>query len=53
METRAVERHDAGRLLTPMLQGVQSERGDRGGVGMSENTEYPALLVQAVVREID
>jgi hypothetical protein len=35
------------------LQGVQPERGDRGGVGMSENAEHPALLVQAVVGEID
>ena len=53
VEPRAVERYDAGRLLAPVLQGVQPERGDRGGVGMSENAEHPALLVQAVVREID
>ena len=53
VEPRAVERYDAGRLLAPVLQGVQPESGDRGGVGMSENAEYAALLVQAVVREID
>ena len=52
MKPRAVECHDAGRLLPPMLQGVEPERGDRGGVGMSEYAEYPALLVRAVVRKI-
>ena len=32
MEAFAVEGDDAGRLLPAVLQGVQAERGDRGGV---------------------
>ena len=52
MEPGAVESHDAGRLLSPMLQGMEAERGDRGGVGMAEDAEYSALLVRAVVRGI-
>ena len=39
-----IERDDAGRLLTAMLQGVQAERRDGGGVGMAENAEDAALL---------
>jgi hypothetical protein len=53
MEPDAVERDDAGRFLAAVLQGVQAERSDRSGVGVSENAEHPALLMQAVVREID
>ena len=53
MEPRAVESDDARRLLAAVLQGVQAERGDRGGVGMAENAEHAALLVQAVAVEID
>ena len=52
MEPRAVEGDDARRLLAAMLQGVQPQRGDRGGVGMSENAENAALLAQPVVVEI-
>jgi len=53
MKPRAVEGHYAGRLLAPVLQGVQPERYDRSGVGMSENSEHPALLVRAVVHQVD
>ena len=52
MEARAVEGDDARRLLSAMLQGVQAQRRDRGGVRMSENPENAALLSQPVVVEI-
>ena len=48
VEPHAVESDDAGGLLAAMLQGVQAERGDRGGVGMVENAEDAALLAQSV-----
>ena len=53
MEPRAVEGDDARRLLSAMLEGVQAERDDRRRVGMSENAEDAAFLVQAVLVEID
>ena len=49
VELVAVERDDAGRFLAAVLQRVQAERGHRGGVGMAEDAEYAALLVQPVV----
>ncbi len=48
MEALAVIGHDAGRLLTAMLQSVQPERGQRRGVVMAENTENAALFAQPV-----
>ena len=52
VEPRAVERYDAGRLLAPVLQGVQPERGDRGGVGVIENAEDAAFLAQSIAVKI-
>src|SRR5262249_38097717 len=52
MEALAVEADDAGRLLAAVLQGMQPERGDRRGVGMTKNPEYAALLTQPVGVEI-
>ena len=48
VEPDAVEGDDAGGLLAAMLQRVQAERGDGGGVGMVENAEDAALLAQPV-----
>ena len=48
VEPLAVEGDDARRLLTAMLQGVQPERGDRGGLGMAEDAEDAAFLAQPV-----
>ena len=53
MEALAVEGDDAGRFLAAMLQRVQAERGDRGGVGMAEDAEHAAFLAQPVAVEID
>ena len=49
MEMVAVEGDDAGGLLAAMLQGVQPERGQRGGVLVAEDAEDAALLAQAIV----
>src|SRR5258705_9124547 len=52
MEALAVERDDTGGFLAAMLERVQAERGDGGGVGMAENSEYAAFLTQAVAIHI-
>ena len=49
VELLAVEGGDARRLLTAMLQGVQAERSDRGGVVGAEDAEDTTLFVQLVV----
>ena len=43
MEALAVEGDDAGGLLAAMLQSVQAERRDGGGVGMAEDAEHAAF----------
>src|SRR5664280_2614567 len=48
METLAVETDDAGGFLAAMLERVQAERGDGGGVGMAENAEHAAFFAQPV-----
>ena len=48
VEALAVEGDDAGGFLAAMLQRVQAERGDGGGVGMAEDAEHAALLAQPV-----
>ena len=42
----AVIADDARRLLAAMLERMQAERGDRGGVGMAENAEDAAFFAQ-------
>ena len=44
MEAAAVEGDDAGGFLAAMLQGVQSECGDGGGLGVAEDAEHAAFL---------
>ena len=44
MEALAVEDDDAGGFLAAMLERVQAERGDGGGVGMAEDAEHAAFL---------
>ena len=51
VELLAVIGDDAGRLLAAMLQGMQAERGQRRGLGMAENAEHAAFLMQVVVIE--
>ena len=45
----AVEAGDAGRGLAPVLQRVQRERGDRGGVGAVPHADHGAFLMRMVV----
>ena len=51
MEMVAVEADDAGGFLAAMLERVEAERGERRGVGMVEDAEHAAFLVQAVLFE--
>ena len=44
VETLAVEGDDAGGFLAAVLQRVQAERGDGGGVGMAEDAEHAAFF---------
>src|SRR5215469_4823765 len=53
MEALAVIGDDAGRFLAAVLQGVQTERGDCGGVGVAVDAEDAALLAQAVGIEVE
>src|SRR5208283_1466651 len=48
IEALAVVTDDARRLLPTMLQCVQAERGDGGGVRMAENAEHAAFLAQPI-----
>ncbi len=51
VELAAVEGDDAGCLLAAMLQRVQPERGQRRGVGLSEDAEDATFLVWLIVAE--
>ena len=51
MEVLAVEGDDAGGFLAAVLQRVQAERGDGGGVGHVPDAEHAAFLVELVVRQ--
>ncbi len=53
MKTPAVEGDDAGGFLAAMLERMQAERGDGGGIGMAENAEHAAFLAQAVGIQIE
>src|SRR5271165_3707179 len=53
VKSRSVECDNARRLLSAVLKGVQAERDDRRGIGMAEDAENAAFLVQPVFIEID
>ena len=53
VEALAVVADDAGGLLAAVLQGVQAERGDGGGVGVSVDAEHAAFLAQPVAVELE
>ena len=52
VKSGAVEGDDTGGLLAAMLQGVQPERGDGGGLGVAENAEHAAFLAQRVAFQV-
>ena len=49
MEGRTIIADDAGRFLPAMLQRVEAERGNRGGVAMAIDAKDAAFLVKLVV----
>ncbi len=51
VELLAVEGDDAGRFLAAMLESMQAERRQRRGIGMAENAEHAAFLVQRIAVE--
>jgi hypothetical protein len=51
VEVVAIEADDAGCLLAAMLECMQAERGERGRVGVVQDAEDAALLVQPVFLE--
>jgi hypothetical protein len=51
MEMMAVEADDASGLLAAMLERMQAECGQGCGVGMIEDAEDAALLVQPILLE--
>ena len=53
VKSGSVEGDDACGLLAAMLQGVQPERGDGGGLGVAEDAEHAALLAQRVAFQIE
>ena len=53
VEALAVEGDDAGGLLAAVLQRVQAEGCDGGGVGMAEDAEHAAFLAQPVAVQIE
>jgi hypothetical protein len=53
MESLAIERDDAGGLLSAVLESVQAERGDGGRVRVSEYAEDAALFTQPVAVKVE
>src|SRR5262249_30264754 len=53
MKPGAIESDDAGRLLPAMLQSMQPQRRDGGGLRVTENPEDPALLAEPVAVEVE
>ena len=52
MKPGSVEGYDARGFLAAVLQSVQPERGDRGGLGVAENAEHAAFLAQRIAIKI-
>jgi hypothetical protein len=44
-----IARYNAGRLLPPVLQGVQAEVGQVGGFGMTEDAKHPTSIMEVIV----
>ena len=53
VKARAVGGRDAGRLLPAMLEGIETEVGHIGGLGMVPDAEQPAFVVELVVTPRD
>src|SRR5262249_36009380 len=53
MVAPAIEADDAGSLLAPMLECVQAERGNGGGLRMPQKAEDATLLAQGIGIEVE
>ena len=53
VEAHAVEGDDARRFLPAVLQRVEPERGDRRRIGVAENAEDAAFLVETILVGIE
>ena len=51
MELVAIKTDDSGGFLAAVLHRVEAEGGHGGGLGMAENAEDGALLVEVIVIE--
>ena len=47
-ELTLVVGHDSGGFLAAVLKRMQAKHGQRAGIGMPENAEYAALLMQRI-----
>ena len=52
VELVAIVGHDARRFLPPVLEGVQAECGQSRGIGVIEDAEYAAFLMQLIAVEV-
>ncbi len=53
VELAAIEAHDAGRFLSPVLQGVQPQRRQGGSIRMPQYSEHAAFLMQGIPFEVE
>src|ERR1039458_1369112 len=53
MKVGAVGRNDSSRLLSAMLQSIQAEVRQLGGLRVVENPEHTALIVKMIVVDLD
>jgi hypothetical protein len=51
-ELPPIARDDAGRLLSAVLEGVQTEIREIGRLRVPEDPEDPALIAEMVIREL-
>ena len=51
MEVFAIKADNAGRFLAAVLKRMETERRQRGGVGMIKDAENPTFLVEPVLFE--
>ena len=52
VEPVAIEADDAGRFLSPVLEGMQAESGQGRGIGMIEDAENAAFFMQLIAVEV-
>jgi hypothetical protein len=53
IEVAAIKADDADRFLAPVLEGMEPQRGHRGGIPGADHSEDPALLAEFVAIRIE